>query len=274
MRCEEVVELIQRDLDADLSQEEKLKMNKHLVDCRECATLYEKMKNLSHGLEKLPDVKPAYSLVDAIQPELDKIDHGERRAVTSNRRRFGGWKTFSGVVAAAAVLILIWSGNNQQQMQQSSDAALEGGQLESAENQQDFANALTVEESASKESMKADSQESATADLDAGDKVTHSMLAPGPGEPVVISSLPSPSGVYIAEVKSDERVSNMVIRSSEGQVIFKSHQWMADKELDYNWESDQLIFYRLIGKDSEENWEIHLPEDAPPFEKRVLVSAR
>ncbi|OUM97251.1 MAG: hypothetical protein BAA02_08220 [Paenibacillaceae bacterium ZCTH02-B3] len=73
MKCEEVMELMQRELDRDLDDLEKARMRQHLAECPECAELFARLKKLSDELEQLPRVVPPYSLVDAILPQLDRL---------------------------------------------------------------------------------------------------------------------------------------------------------------------------------------------------------
>jgi hypothetical protein len=74
MKCEEVIELMQRDLDGDLNVEEKNELSYHLSSCYGCQTLFDRLKNVSFRLEALPKVNPAYSIVDKVLPVLDQID--------------------------------------------------------------------------------------------------------------------------------------------------------------------------------------------------------
>ncbi|WP_282943372.1 zf-HC2 domain-containing protein [Paenibacillus sp. RC67] len=74
--CQEVIELMQRYLDQDLDKLEYEQMLGHLQHCSECTELFQRLVSLSQELEQLPKVTPAYSLVDAIMPKLQRIDEG------------------------------------------------------------------------------------------------------------------------------------------------------------------------------------------------------
>ncbi|WP_269321908.1 zf-HC2 domain-containing protein [Paenibacillus sp. UNC451MF] len=74
--CQEVIELMQRYLDQDLDELEYEQMLGHLQQCSECTELFQRLAALSQELEQLPKVTPAYSLVDAIMPKLQRIDEG------------------------------------------------------------------------------------------------------------------------------------------------------------------------------------------------------
>lgn len=128
MNCEEVTELMQRDLDLDLSEEEHRQLLEHLPRCPECAALYDRLKRLSDELEKLPPVHPPYSLVDAILPQLAEMENGahehsaavEKPVSPARRTRsgFGIWPLVGGGVAAAVVAGLLvtnmpWQGGSR-----------------------------------------------------------------------------------------------------------------------------------------------------------------
>lgn len=74
MNCAEVTEWMHRYLDHDLSQDEAIEMFRHMDNCPSCAEIFERLSALSQSLEQLPDVKPPFSLVDAILPKLDELD--------------------------------------------------------------------------------------------------------------------------------------------------------------------------------------------------------
>ncbi|MDF2963132.1 MAG: hypothetical protein K0S39_4867 [Paenibacillus sp.] len=76
MMCQEVIELMQRYLDQDLDEMEYNQMLGHMKQCADCTELFQRLVLLSHELEQLPKVTPAYSLVDAIMPKLQQIDMG------------------------------------------------------------------------------------------------------------------------------------------------------------------------------------------------------
>lgn len=125
MSCHEVMELMQRQLDGDLNAKEEEELYAHLMDCLECAEMFERLQQLSDELTMLPKVMPPYSLVDAIIPTLDQIDrqnnapvHAAAPLQSDSRsaaqppkipwtRRFGSqisWKLAGGVVAAGLII--------------------------------------------------------------------------------------------------------------------------------------------------------------------------
>ncbi|WP_134700120.1 zf-HC2 domain-containing protein [Ammoniphilus sp. YIM 78166] len=108
MRCEEVVDFMQRSFDHDLSPEELSLMEEHLCSCSECQKLYEDLKALHLQLESLPDVEPPKSLVDAILPAL----HEPKESLPSPvppplKARKLIWKSWSYWIGGAAAVILL-----------------------------------------------------------------------------------------------------------------------------------------------------------------------
>ncbi|WP_339798081.1 zf-HC2 domain-containing protein [Paenibacillus sp. FSL R5-0744] len=78
MKCAEVMEWMHRYIDQDLSQDEIVEMFRHIDNCPSCAEVFERLTLLSKELEQLPDVKPPFSLVDSILPQLAELDRSSR----------------------------------------------------------------------------------------------------------------------------------------------------------------------------------------------------
>jgi len=74
MNCQEVVELMQRHMDGDLDQREITLMMAHVGGCPECAVMLKRLQRLSDDLSQLPRVELKFSIVDAIMPQLDRLD--------------------------------------------------------------------------------------------------------------------------------------------------------------------------------------------------------
>ncbi|MBA2938186.1 zf-HC2 domain-containing protein [Paenibacillus sp. CGMCC 1.16610] len=128
MNCQEVMELMQRQLDGDLNSQEEDELHAHLAYCLDCVQVFERLQRLSGELAQLPKVVPPYSLVDAILPQLAEIDKGAAESITDKAavfnaevshieqgqrkklpwtRRLGSqfsWKFASGVVAAGLII--------------------------------------------------------------------------------------------------------------------------------------------------------------------------
>ncbi|MBO8164147.1 MAG: hypothetical protein H0Z34_10565 [Brevibacillus sp.] len=131
---DEVMELIQRDLDGDLSAREKQQLHLLLRQDPDLQLVYSRLKRVSAQLAELPRISPPFSLVDAILPQITADDPSspgtvqpERKpedvhlqpkqieAVASvhHRRSYGVWlaKAGTGVMAASLLFGLFWLSN-------------------------------------------------------------------------------------------------------------------------------------------------------------------
>lgn len=116
MICTEVGELMQRQLDHDLDEQELTTLMTHLGECEACQHLFERLTLLSGSLEQLPRVTPSISIVDSILPELEAIDR-QRSQQRQKRGQWKRWMTASASVAAAAAVVFVMSnlaGNSNQ----------------------------------------------------------------------------------------------------------------------------------------------------------------
>ena len=120
MNCQEVMELMQRQLDDDLDESEKEVLTNHTRQCPDCAAMFERLQLLSAELTSLPKVMPSYSLVDAIMPQLERIElfgQPDQEAMPASpvqsteaqprrkkrERRWPSLRIMSGVIAAGIV---------------------------------------------------------------------------------------------------------------------------------------------------------------------------
>ena len=116
MNCPEVMELMNRYLDADLNEMESAHLMGHLKQCSDCSEMFERLRHLSAELENMPKVMPKYSLVDAIMPQLDQIDREREhqmmpekspQKVVPMKPRFWeriSFRSIGGVVAAGIIV--------------------------------------------------------------------------------------------------------------------------------------------------------------------------
>lgn len=186
MKCQEVIELMQRDLDRDLLESEHEELQLHIQGCDDCQETYRKLTLLSSELENLPKVTPSLSIVDSIMPALDRIDRelAAESAAQSNAREITGpenrmnprsywrkknWRIISGVVAAGIAFGLIFA--NMELGQSSSDQANSSPSSGSSMNQN--ASASSAPSSANTSSS---AQESIMMDSGASHKATSSEL--------------------------------------------------------------------------------------------------
>jgi len=144
MKCQEVMELMQRYIDGDLDQQETSLMMEHADRCSDCAAMLARLQKLSSELEQLPRVVPKFSIVDSILPELERL-HAAGAAigtseaagdsvvtpspspVRSNRPARQLFRKISGVVAAGVVVGLLLFTNPGEWLQRggsSNDAAM------------------------------------------------------------------------------------------------------------------------------------------------------
>jgi|GEM_PF-1993666 len=128
---DELMELIQRDLDGDLTREEREWLQRQLQANPAAQLMYERLKRVSNELASLPPVTPRYSLVDAILPELEAtrmeqaamavpaepavrpaiplLHRKEESRTTEKTRRLPLWMVKAGAGAVAASLFVgIW----------------------------------------------------------------------------------------------------------------------------------------------------------------------
>ncbi|RKD23978.1 hypothetical protein BEP19_06045 [Ammoniphilus oxalaticus] len=143
MSCAETMENMQRDLDNDLTEKQYLAMEQHLNQCPECQKIYTNLKSLSLNLENLPQVKPPYSLVDEILPQLieeapeDKLitedDRVSKRLHEMKTARWKSWSIVAGGLAAACMWVLsdkIFTTSDLKDQMIRSESALEGKMLD------------------------------------------------------------------------------------------------------------------------------------------------
>ncbi|MCR8965128.1 hypothetical protein O0550_18305 [Brevibacillus halotolerans] len=124
MTQDDIHEWMQRDLDDDLSEEEKRILQAKLAENPEYMLQYERLKKVSDGLTNLPRVTPPFSIVDALLPQLEQSrETPEPAAVTQTelprlelkqtedksvgkKRRLPLWMAKVGSGVAAACLLL------------------------------------------------------------------------------------------------------------------------------------------------------------------------
>ena len=91
-------ELLQRELDDDLSADERALLEAHVGTCAECRLEREQYQNLSFGLSKLSQVLPEKSFVPQLELEVKRALQAQRRT-----RRAPAW--WRGATAAAVVVL-------------------------------------------------------------------------------------------------------------------------------------------------------------------------
>ena len=76
MNCDQMMDLLQRQLDNDLTTEEQITLSAHLQQCPSCTDLHARFQLLSAELIQLPKVTPPWSIVDSILSRLDECPSG------------------------------------------------------------------------------------------------------------------------------------------------------------------------------------------------------
>lgn len=131
MNCTEVGELMQRNLDCDLNKVELETLMTHLSDCSKCTALFDRLMLLSGSLEQLPRVVPSISIVDAILPELERIDKAKANTLIRAKHRRTRWLTTAGSIATAAAIVVLMvnlNGTPASNNASIADVAMETGQ--------------------------------------------------------------------------------------------------------------------------------------------------
>lgn len=128
MKCIEVNELIQRQLDSDVSEIELQRLHQHIDVCAECKAFYERLRQVHLDLESLPKVALPYSIVDSILPEIDRIDrlkivHVEQRQELK-KKWFLNNRWLSGLTAVTAGIVIIFAITQPGEQKHMKDAAL------------------------------------------------------------------------------------------------------------------------------------------------------
>lgn len=128
MKCQEVMEYMQRSLDEDLNEQEHEQMQKHLHDCESCMLMYERLSRLSDELINLPKVTPPMSIVDSILPQLNELEPKTAQQKPSKITpiwRSPLFRTLGGTaVAGVLILAMVFNGQGIFQSKQADDGVL------------------------------------------------------------------------------------------------------------------------------------------------------
>jgi len=99
-----ILEWIQRDLDGDLTPEERKVLMEHVSRTPQYQLLYHEYKSLSDDLARLPKVDPPTSLVDSMMASIEPLEQDEAPPESEATKAWNGSRKWLG--AAAGVLIL------------------------------------------------------------------------------------------------------------------------------------------------------------------------
>jgi hypothetical protein len=239
MNCYHIMDLIQRNLDGDLSANERSIMTAHIKKCPQCADLADRLNRVSFQLDQLPDVKPPVSVVDRLLPELEQSDpekvsdFNRNRTFPSRKKkrsRVSGpvWR-WGGGLAASVLAVAVVAGLMYQGDTPSAPA-----------------------KTAQKKSPSTSKEESSVGALSVGDGQVHMASESGPTK-----VLWSPDRRYVARIGK----TGAVIQTRDGKVRFRSAAWIPGSQAQAQWTDKRELMIRL-----------HWPEPRGPYhgEKREI----
>ncbi|MBA4493104.1 anti-sigma factor family protein [Paenactinomyces guangxiensis] len=232
MESEKIIDLIQRDLDNDLSPAEKAELEAHLLTLPEDAKLAEQFRCLSDQLSGLPKVVPPVSVVDSILPTIDgDFDQTpEHENQVSPERTtvkvpwYRSWQAKIGGIAAAVLLIglLVYPLIPEKFEPQPSmtNQAAKDNQGEAAP-----AESLTIAEEP--EDTKDQSSASST------------------------QAVWSPEKTYQAHLTGNR----LIVRKASGEIQYQSKVFKEGELTGFSWKSNREIQLVFKGKNGEETGE-------------------
>lgn len=275
MKHQEVMELMQRYLDKDLTQEEIFVLKDYLKQDSESMEIFERMQSLSNDLAQLPKVNPPHSIVDSILPKLDDIDvqinedptpsaPPKRLSWFGRMRNKASFPALGGTIAAAAVLgLLIFNFNDLPANLQyagdsntaestsfnanySADDTADGG----ATGSEGLMEKMSITMESSDDSGVVDPARPETNDnMDTKSTNFTAEKSPDDGTARIHSDasdhavtsdgsandIQSPSGEYTAAIHELQGQFHVLIRDSEDRVVYDSQPISADSKVRVEW---------------------------------------
>jgi hypothetical protein len=213
MADEKVMEWIQRELDGDLSPEERKRLESAASRSTEYARLLEEMRILSEHLSRLPQVEPPVSVVDQIMPEIE----AELRRKQNRIRAGRGMLTRARVAAAAVAVIVLGLGGwlMAQEKKELSRVSVEMDQH-------------SPESPVSPGNSKAEMGARA---LVAKDPASDTSL------PMSEKGIPSPDGRYVARWAKG----TLVVRNAAGRERYRSRTFSETSPPEILWQSGRVL---------------------------------
>jgi hypothetical protein len=212
MGSEKIMELIQRDLDDDLSPAEKEALEAHLSQRPEDAKFAKQLRLLSKELSRLPKVNPPSSVIDSILPVIE--EDLKQTATDRERIRFRWIKT--GVAIAIVAAIVLFS---------LPFVPVEQGSQMSTSLHEDSDPAKKMGETSS------DSQNDMTmSTFESQDAVW------------------SPNQIYQAKWEEER----LVVRKRSGEIQYQSERYKGERLIRLEWKSNREIEVIISGKDGQE----------------------
>jgi hypothetical protein len=223
LKCQEIQEWMQRELDGDLNELEKKRLDAHMSQCHDCAGMYHRLHMLSLGLEQLPKVEPPYSIVDSILPRLNEIElvpileshNGEQTEPHVQSVRRSKWSYRYGWVAATILLAAgIYTFAQEGLVPSAGSSNNEAAKMESSSLALDAAPNAQLEDDKNSTRIKGfGTATEVPADSAADSSNTYSMAA-SPAE----QRLPSPDEKFVGVIQGQQ----VMIQDLQGNVVYSS----------------------------------------------------
>lgn len=263
VNCEQAAELIQRQLDGDLSEIEEKELHHHLAHCPSCSEEQKRYHQVDEMLKQLPKVTPNRSVVDSLELEfLVKEKKGNKKVV-----RFTKGKWLAGAMAAVVLLAVayIWGGENDSLTSSELSMAQDGAPENSAEifsgSRDEEMDPIQADESdLEHDQLPEDVDEAAMNQLleDEGDDSLAMGLKEG-------DRAFSPDRTYLAYIGPDGedlRLDQAVNGEFQPHYIAINPQGKEWRIKEMRWVSDHELYYVLYHRDTEEEqyWLINVPE--------------
>lgn len=271
MKCAEVIDWMQRELDYDLTEFEQKQLKEHVDGCLECAEMYRRLKHISSELEMLPKVTPAFNLVDAILPRIELQDGLPEATATSeseqalprSSKRIKGFssKQWGGIVAASLLLAFgiyyyspIGAGVDSKPI--AADTAKPAAKVSKSDSHQQYGIAAMPEPNESSESSNSDTAKNSSLALAAPHSAQQDTQM-GIASSQERELLTSPNGQMTAFINGQQ----VLVQNHEGKTIFTSKLWEAQYKLSLqSWSEDSQRFIYLVtdlaNEQSPQEWEI------------------
>jgi hypothetical protein len=237
--CDTFKDLIQQELDAALSSDERERLALHLDRCASCEEYREKLIKLELGLAHItidgPQATTAkLNLIEGIMPDLERIattraENARRKGVAENEKGFGRfgrlgqqtWFRRYGMAIAAAIVLMIPAG------------VILSDNLGGSNMEMDTFSARLGMKSAPPESPAVESSMGLQgADVDR--YATGGTMPPDQGRV---------SDYTVRETGNELTVYNL------GNEVFRTAGWLDGVRVDYQLLADDIMIYRLFSED-------------------------
>lgn len=263
VNCEQAAELIQRQLDGDLSEIEKKELHHHLAHCPSCSEEHKQYRQVDKLLKELPKVNPDRSVVDSLELKfLVKEKKGNEKGA-----RFTKGKWLAGTMVAVVLLAvaLIWGGGNDSLTSSELSMAQDGAPEDSAEifsgSRDEAKDPIQAEESdLEHDQLPEDVDEAAMTQLLEDEEDESLAIGLKEGDRAF-----SPDRTYLAYIGPDgedlrlDQVVNGEYKPYYIAINPQGKEW-GIKEM--RWVSEHELYYVLYHRDTEEEqyWLINVPE--------------